>query len=55
MNINPIFEQEITYNIISLQNQVKALKDENQNQQRIIKDLKEKAISKELLDILYPK
>ena len=54
MNIDPIFEQEIVYNIISLQNQVKALKDENKNQQRIIKDLKEKAIRKELLDTLYP-
>ena len=46
--------QEIAYNIISLQNQVKALKDENQNLQQIAKDLKEKAISKELLETLYP-
>ena len=46
--------QEIEYNIISLQNQVKALNDENQKQQKIIKDLQKKAISKELLDTLYP-
>ena len=46
--------QELAYNIISLQNQVKELKDKCQNQQKIIKDLKEKAISKEFLDTLYP-
>ena len=54
MNNNPCMNQEIAYNIISLQNQVKALKDENQKLQQIAKDLKEKAISKEFLETLYP-
>ena len=55
MDNNQSMNQEIAYNIISLQNQIKALKDENKNQQKIIEDLKKKAISKELLDTLYPK
>ena len=54
MNNDPCMNQELAYNIISLQNQVKELKDKCQNQQKIIKDLKEKAITKELLDTLYP-
>lgn len=54
MNNDPCMNQELAYNIISLQNQVKELKDKCQNEQKIIKDLKEKAITKELLDTLYP-
>lgn len=54
MNNDPCMNQELAYNIISLQNQVKELKDKCQNQQKIIKDLKEKAITKKLLDTLYP-
>ena len=55
MNNYPCMNQELAYNIISLQNQVKELKDKCQNQQKIIKDLKEKAISKELMGTFYPK
>ena len=52
--INPGVNQEILYRLISLENEVKLLKEENQKQQREINYLKENAI-REKVDTLYPK
>ena len=50
-----MMNQEILNNMISLQNQINILKEENKNQKKIIEDLKTKTITKELLETLYPK
>ena len=52
--INPGVNQEILYRLISLENEVKLLKEENQKQQSEINYLKENAI-REKIDTLYPK
>ena len=45
--------QEMLFNIIALQNEIKLLKENNENQQKQIDDLKRNAIVKTKLDTLY--
>ena len=52
---SPRIHQELLGSIISLKNEIKLLKEENQRQQKEINYLKENAIIREKLDTLYPK
>ena len=52
---SPRIHQELLGSIISLKNEIKLLKEENQKQQKEINYLKENAIIREKLDTLYSK
>ena len=49
-NLNNPINQEMIYNIISLENEIKLVKEINKKQEEKIKDLKKKAIRLEKFD-----
>ena len=50
INLNNPTNQKMIYNIISLENEIKLIKEVNKKQEEKIKDLKKKAISLEKFD-----
>ena len=49
-NLNNPINQELIHNIISLENEIKLIKEVNKKQEEKIKDLKKEAISLEKFD-----